>query len=353
MEMAAVRFRPSLRLAGLILALLVVACGGEMESEPQSGSQSPTSAPATPSASPLTTTAPGPVSPLAEALAGGELLAKRPLSKRHLVYAVKEGRRVTILQRNVSTGDERSILQYDEGHEAKHSANLWEEQTPSASLSETGSLLAYIETDTVATYDFVSGTGSILLRKRDGPPFGDPTRFRWVGDRGAELCCAFGLANPVVANDTSWLAVSMTQWEGDSIGVFDVTGTTACKVDGATSLNSVWGPQGGLLIPGGGGEYATPGLFLVDRADPCSAVKIAEAPEGYFGGYSSGTWSAEGDRIVASVTEGKAEATQAQLRLMSGGGVQNIGLAIDGFNYWPSFDPTGRIIYFVRQSGPS
>ncbi len=167
--MATARWQSSLRLTGLILALLVVACGGGMESEPGAGSPSSASAPTTSAAPPPTTTAPGPVSGLAASLAGGELLAVRPLSESNLVYAVKEGRRVTILQRNLSTGDERSILQYDEWHKAKHSGNAWEEQTPSAALSEAGNLLAYIELDSVSTHDLISGASSVLLRKQTVP----------------------------------------------------------------------------------------------------------------------------------------------------------------------------------------
>ncbi len=156
----------------------------------------------------------------------------------------------------------------------------------------------------------------------------------------------------MIAHDASWLAVAMTQWEGHSIGVFDIDGSAACLVEGATSFNPVWGPQGDLLIPGGGGDYATPGLFVVHRQELCAAVKIAESSAQYHAGFDSAVWSADGSLIATSFGEGEPEVTRASVRLLSPDGAENRTPVEDAFNYWSALDPTKRWIYFVRQSSP-
>lgn len=338
--------------SSLILAavLAAAACGSEEQPEAPSPSSTVTRAPtASPTQSPLPPSAPV---GLAEALASGETLANVPMSRPELLYAVKEGHHVTVFRRRVATGDEQAILEYDEAHEAKHSQNYWEEQPPSLTLNESGDTLVYIEEDGVAVYEASTGASRTALHREPGPTFGSSglTRSRWIGDGGAELCFAFNVAEPVISPDGQRVAVTMTQYEGSSLAVFDATGAAACLIEGATSGNPAWGAQGDLLIPGGGGEYARAGLFVVPRSDPCAAVKIAEAPAQYLAGFESGSWSADGSTIITSLVEGEPEPVHASLRLVSRDGSENRVLIADGFNFWPTFDPTQRHIYFVRRS---
>ena len=143
----------------------------------------PTPAPPAPTSAPESPSPPGPS--LGEALVGGEMAAAAAIARPNLVYAVKEGRHVTVLVQDIMTGTEQDLLEYDESIEARHSANTWEELSPSVALSPTQPVLLYVTEDEVIAYDIQGKTSETLLRKGRSVGSGDLPTNAWVSDNRA------------------------------------------------------------------------------------------------------------------------------------------------------------------------
>lgn len=354
------RFGAWLSLAGVGLALTLLAACGTGEAEKLATGASPTVAasqtvPPSPVPTTTPTPTPAPLSSLKEALAGAELLALRPMERPILVYAVKEGRHVTVLMRNVITGEEERLLEYDERVEAQHSQNLWHELPPSVALSPAEPVLVYSEERDILSFNIGDRTGKILLRRGAGTGSGELIRYAWVSDSGAELCCAFGLASPVVSEDGTSVVMSMTQYEGDTLGVFRLDASTACVVSQqgvttATSLFPAWSAQTGDLAIPSGGAYAAPGLFTAPAEDPCMEQDIAVGIHDQNASFRAAAWSPDGDWIAASMLPNAFEPISANLILMRRSGLEQRVLLNEDFNLWPLFSPDGDSVYFVRRA---
>ncbi len=65
------------------------------------------------------------------------------LTRNHLLYAMKEGRTVTVFQKNLASGKEAMLLRYDEDRAAAADANLWNGLPPNVALAPGGRTLAY------------------------------------------------------------------------------------------------------------------------------------------------------------------------------------------------------------------
>jgi hypothetical protein len=325
----------------ILLALALTACGSETESPASSITLTPTT-----SAKPTTDHTLNLASVLAS---DNESRGNDVLSHPDLLYAVKEARHVTVFRRNVITGQENIVLEYDESHEAKHSSNYWEELPPAASFEESVGTVVFIEDNGIGLARIGSGQVTSILLREPGPTFGSTglSRSRWAGQNGADLCCAFNIAAPVMSADGARVAVLMTQWEGHSVGTFDTSGASACLIEGATTENPVWSSQGTLLVPSEGGAYGNSGLFVVHPSNPCTPAKIADTA------MQSAAWSSDGSSIVAAVLNGYPETNQVTLQRLSDDGSDSQILLPEGFNYWPIFDPTDRNVFFIRRSGLS
>jgi hypothetical protein len=301
-------------------------------------------------ATPTTTAAPEELPSLEATLAGGEVLMAGSVARPNLVYALKEGRHVMVLVRNISTGDEREVLEYNESIEAEHSGNTWQELPPSVALSPAAPMLVYVAEGGLMAFHIGDKTSATLLRHREGGEFADLTTYRWVSDAGAELCCGFHLAEPVISQDGTSLAISVSQYEGSTLAVVRVDGSAACEVgDRVSSLYPVWRPQtGDLLIPSGG-EYAAVGLFVSSPADLCSSHQIASAPPGptqLSAGFAMGSWSPDGQWVAASLWEFDGPTS---LLLVRSDGTESRTLVAEGLNLWPVFSTDGRSVYFLHR----
>lgn len=315
-------------------------------------SLTPTSSPA---ASPTAIPTLGDLASLEDALAGGEVLATRAIARPNLVYAVKNGRHVTVLMRNVMTGGEQTLLEYDERKEARHSANFWEELPPSVALSPAAPVLVYTAERDVMAYDLDDKTTKTLLRSQEREPFPDGgAKYAWVSDSGAELCCAFGLAAPVVSPDGASVVLSMVQYEGMWLGVSRLDGSLACVVAGADdsypiSADPVWNPKTGELLVPSGGTYSPSGLFLVGEDAPCGAGNIAKNIHDEGAVFESAAWSPDGERAVTSFLSLVLESNTSNLLLLRRDGSEARTLVGEGFNSWPLFSTDGGSVYFVRR----
>jgi hypothetical protein len=145
----------------------------------------------------------------------------------------------------------------------------------------------------------------------------------------------------------------MTQYEGSTLGVLRLDGSTACVVSQqgvttATSLHAVWGPQGDLLIPSGG-AYAASGLFVGPAAATCSEQDIAAGIHEETASFEAAAWSSDGEWIAASMLSNAFESTETTtLLLLRRDGSETRTLVDAGFNLWPLFSPDGSTIYFIR-----
>jgi hypothetical protein len=272
------------------------------------------------------------------------MAAAAAIARPNLVYAVKEGRHVTVLVQDIMTGTEQDLLEYDESIEARHSANTWEELSPSVALSPTQPVLLYVTEDEVIAYDIQGKTSETLLRKGRSVGSGDLTTNAWVSDNRAELCCAYHLAAPIISRDGTKAVLPMSQWEGGTLGVLSLDRSMACKVaapgeETAFSHQPVWNEQAADLLIPSGGEYSAVRVYVAPEADSCSARKVASGPPDRVPTrFETAAWSPDGEWIAAShrVFDAQTEIpTGSGLLLMRPDGSQSSELVSNGFNVWP------------------
>jgi Tol biopolymer transport system component len=276
------------------------------------------------------------------------------LARPNLVYAVKDGTHITVHSRNVVIGEERELLAYDERVEAAHDGNLWRELPPSIALNGPNQLLVYAEQRDVLAYDLLQQTTTTLLRREQRDDFTDLSRYSWLTGEGVELCCAYGLHLPVISPDGSSVVLSMSQWEGDRLGIVRTDGSHACVVSprsgqSGTSLSPAWNPKTQDLAIPSGGEYAAAGLFVAPSTAPCSERDVAAGMHDELASFEAAVWSPEGDWIAATLLANVFDPASASLLLMRPDGSDARVLAADGFNMWPLFSPDGSEIYFTRR----
>jgi hypothetical protein len=340
-----------------ISAALMVSCGRGDETLP---SPSPTGTPGeTRTAQPTASATPaGDTGSLAEALASqAEVLAPQPLAESILYYAVKEGTHVRVLVRNIVTGDETLVLEYDEPHKAEHDGNYWSEQVPSVGLDQLDGLLVYAAEPDLRSFDLVSGAITTLLRRAEaGTDVGGVPRYRWFTESGQELCCAHVLA-AVSVGPAGGAVVQMSQWEGGNLASFSTDGSDVCLVEGASGPDrptggADWNSDGELAIAAAG-EYRRTGLFVVSPGDPCATREVAHdlMVQGGNAGFEDATWSTNGHWMTATLRSSYDPGANQPVVLVSRDDSTHVRLVPEGVNASPLFSPDDKVVFFARSQG--
>ena len=291
---------------------------------------------------------------VADALAGGEKLSDTPPARPNLVYAVKTGEHVKILKRHVKTGEETTLLEYDEVVEAAHLRDVWPEFPPSVALASSAPTLVYVDGDEVIAYDLAQGTGSTVLKRlSEGNDRGGSLENASLTPNATRLCCAYALYAPISAADGSRVALLMAQYEGNQLTVLSLDGAVACVLPNKpnagliTSNDPTWS-GGDLLLPSVGG-YADPGLYVSMASDLCEPAEITAGIDEN-GRYDTASWSPDNEWIAASYQREALDPTSTSLVLVARDGSESRVLVEDGLNYWPLFASDGRSLLFVQRT---
>lgn len=229
----------------------------------------------------------------------GEMKATHTVTDPMIVYALKHGKRVTVIQRNMQNAGESVVLSYDESVSADKSGNLWEGLPPSVTLSPDQKHMAYIdsqglkviniETDTVRTYITTVGKSKC-----------DDCASTW----SVQFAYAtYGLAQPQFSGDGEYISFLQAYYEGSAFGLINTSSGSYIPVQGAAgSYNSLhWSPVGQqYIVAETEGGYVTTGLFVSSEGNIGKARNIVPALEkpGSSTPFYGARFSPDGQKIV-------------------------------------------------------
>jgi hypothetical protein len=336
-----------LLLAALLLA--VAACGDDDEPTASPSGSASASLTGTPTSSPSSSPTQTVTSPLTEVLSDpAEVPPTRALTDQSLLFAYKEGKHVRVLLRNVTTGQEQFILEYDEPNEAKHDNNYWDELIPSVALDPAGRFIVYASDPDLIRYDLATGVTKTLLSRAPGDT--EEMTHRWVTQTGRELCCAYTLAAPSIGPGGR-IVFLLTQYEGSTIGSLSADASDVCEVSKSDGryfffgINPSWNSAGDLAT-GDWGDSTT-GLFVTRGSAPCLAVSLDSAI-----GYQDAVWSPDGKSVAAIQRTAYGNEPLLPLVSFSADGSGRVTLVPDGWNYSPLFAQDGQSVYYERNQAP-
>ena len=293
-----------------------------------------------------------------------EQLATKPLEFSNLIYAIKAGKNVSVLKRNIKTGGNSEITSYPEKSEAINSGNYWDGLPPSVALSHSKTLLAYTADDGLYVYDIASTTKTDLIRQTNAAPAdgeGSPT---WsVADMNGTAGSANGtysMAAPTWSFDDSHIGFIESLYEGswDSavqrssksyIPLIYPESELSSKRVPVSSQPVLWSDSSlTAVIPGRNQGYTTPGLFVTTPDNFGQFADIASKLPGQDLSFIEAALSPNG-KLLAYTTE-KEYGGLRTLAVASIQGLNATVIARDADITTPFFSSDSTMVFYIQRN---
>lgn len=285
-------------------------------------------------------------------------LNSRDYNDRNLIYAVKDGQKVTVWQENLSSKNKSKLLEYEERKSSTFSGNVWQGLPPSITLSPDKKKFVYTDLEGVMMYDIdTKETTPIISKLTDAnTDFEPPT---WSIDKENEKSGIFGFYSPKFSYDQKYLSLTVGYYEGSANGIYDFENNSFVILKGKNDQNIGWHDldwsKNNYDIVVGTGEqvYSERGLFVTseekfDQAENYSS-KVGEGVI-YF---RHPSWSSDSSKIVFSYekepTQNFKENPKLGIINRDGTGFKNL-IADGNVNDYTLFTEEG-IIYYFKDSG--
>jgi len=226
--------------------------------------------------SPPTTTFPIDSTPWEISLAKDEVKTHSNLVENNLIYAVKSDYRSTVYKRNLQSGTQTKLLEFDESRKADKSGNFWNGLPPSIALSLDKRSLAFIDKEGLKVYDFQTKNTRTFIRKTEEGSSETDTPPKWsVSSLGG----TYDLARPLWSSDGKYISFLRAHYEGSSFGVINVeSGAYFALKDIPGGYHFSWSPVGHSYVVASSEEYANNmgmGLYVSSQSNIIEANNIA------------------------------------------------------------------------------
>jgi hypothetical protein len=285
--------------------------------------------------------------PEAIALSESETLLKADISQKFLIYAVKDKNHVNVYKRDLKSGQQSKIFEYDELSGAALSGNTWEELPPSVDFDPKKQRFVYSTMDGLKSYDLsTKATTSYITKVKDGAGEAPPT---W----NPPIEHAYSFNRPRWSADGRYVSFNLGQYEGTTISSYDtVTGKYApFTFNGSAhggyniSVTSKWSPVEPILLE----PY---GLYVSSPDDPMKFVDIATAHVSNDQGYPAfvfASFSPDGKRIVFTYRDkfDDEHRDDNSMSVINKDGTGFRVLSDKTFKTSPLFTPNGDVLYII------
>jgi len=206
-------------------------------------------------------------------VAKDEVKVSPNLVENNLIYAVKNEYRSTVYKRNLQTGIQTKLLEFDEGIKADKSGNLWSGLPPNIALSSDKQTLAFIDKEGLKIYDFQTKNTKTFIRKTEEGSSETEAPPKWsISSLGG----TYSLARPLWSSDGKYISFLQSHYEGASFGVIDVeSGAYFALKDVARGYNNLsWSPVSRSYVKASSG-YEGIGLYVSSQSNIAEANNIA------------------------------------------------------------------------------
>lgn len=181
--------------------------------------------------------------------------------------------RSTVYKRNLQTGIQTKLLEFDEGIKADKSGNLWSGLPPNIALSSDKQTLAFIDKEGLKIYDFQTKNTKTFIRKTEEGSSETEAPPKWsISSLGG----TYSLARPLWSSDGKYISFLQSHYEGASFGVIDVeSGAYFALKDVARGYNNLsWSPVSRSYVKASSG-YEGIGLYVSSQSNIAEANNIA------------------------------------------------------------------------------
>lgn len=286
-----------------------------------------------------------PNKPWEVSLANEEMKASAGLIEKSFIYAIKNEYRSTVYKRDIQSGTQTKILEFDESKKADKSGNLWSGLPPAIALSPNKKSLAFIDKEGLKVFDTQTQTSKTFIRKTEEGSSETDVPPKWSE---SSLIGVYNLARPLWSADGKYISFLQSHYEGASLGSIDVeSGTYRILQDLSGGYNNLaWSPVGHSYVKASSGGYDGIGLYVsqtdIAQADNITAKlgKTEDTP------FLEANFSPDGKRIVFIFEEP--------------GGTKHVAIANnDGTNFTdlgkrsdvqtPLFSAEGNSVFFFQK----
>src|SRR3989344_2997526 len=207
-------------------------------------------------------------------LAKDEVKAPSNLIENNLIYATKNEYTSTVYRRNLQSGAQTKILEFDENRKADKSGNLWSGLPPSIALSPDRKSLAFADKEGLKVYDLQTKNTKTYIRKVSEGECEDCAP-KWSID---SMSGTYSLARPLWSSDGKYVSFLQSHYEGSSFGAIDTMPGAYIALKnvygGYSNLN--WSPTGHSYVKASpGGYYEGVGLYISNQSNIAEADNIA------------------------------------------------------------------------------
>jgi len=297
-----------------------------------------------------------------------EVCSATDLIEANIIYALKTGRHVFVYKRDLMSGKQVKIFEYDESVEYKpDSGNWWEAMPAGIVLSPDKQDLAFVDEQALNIYNLSNGNRRKLIIRKDvssssdlevAPSWSTPSRGEVV--KGGEW---FGLCGIVVngwSPDGKYISFFEGYTEGVGEGIIEVQTERWLRYHNGSDYMSWSSMKPSLLIASGDYAYGYPGLYIVSLegsklAKAASTIKRLDEKFGLGKDktflFSDATFSQDGQKIVFLFDKMQIEEGQEYtLAVANSDGTAFKILEEESCLLKPIFSLDGSSIFYIQQS---
>lgn len=277
----------------------------------------------------------------------GEIKASSDLVENNLIYATKSEYRSTVYKRNLQTGTQTKILEFDEQKKAEKSGNLWEGLPPNIALSPNKKEIAFVDQEGLKLYDLQSGSTKVFIKEtvkptnEDSPP-------QWSI---SSLSGTYSLARPLWSSNGRYVSFLQGHYEGASFGLIDSqTGQYFPISLGGGYRNFTWSPTDTAFVKPMYGGYEGTGLFASASDITKEAVDLSSKFGKQNASFFEVNYSPDGRKLAFTFSDNE-ESGQSSVGIVNIDGTGFTVLDETGGNSMPFFSSNSSEVFYVQKRG--